>query len=229
MTLDVDALEESIAEAGLAGDDADAVAAGAYGAAELAWSLEELTQKEPNAKRLAAAVRLLRAAAPGSESHVATALQLNEITAARVGALLRAQRGRPGARRGAAAEKRLLAKVMAGNEDAEGALVAYYEAMYFRCVLCEGAGGGSIGVFALPCCCLIVLVRPAQPSISCTLTTWRCPQVNLLDHASSCRLFICDNALNFTCHSTLQVRLHPAGGAPCPSSRTRCSCSIITD
>jgi hypothetical protein len=42
--MDVDALYEALADAGVPGGDADMVAAGAYAAAELAWSLEELTQ-----------------------------------------------------------------------------------------------------------------------------------------------------------------------------------------
>jgi hypothetical protein len=109
----------------------DAIAAGAYGAFELAWSLEELTQPEPNINRLAAAVRQLRAVAPGTESHVAAALQLNELAATRVGELLRSQRGRS-KQRTAAAERRLLQKVVAGNAEAEGALVAFYEAVYMR-------------------------------------------------------------------------------------------------
>ena len=132
VTLDVGALTDALAEAGLKPDEADTIAAGAYGAFELAWSLEELSQESPDASRLFAAVRLLRAAAPGTESHVAAALQLNELTAARVAALLKAQRGRRAGRGTAAAERRLLAKVVASNEDAEAALVAFYEAMYLR-------------------------------------------------------------------------------------------------
>jgi hypothetical protein len=132
VTLDVDSLFEALAAADIKGEDADLIAAGAYGAAELAWTLEELTQREPDVSRLATAVRMLRAAAPGSESHVAAALQLHALAGAKVAQLLQAERGRQG-RRTAAAEKRLLAKVVASNEEAEGALVAFYEAVYMRC------------------------------------------------------------------------------------------------
>ncbi|KAI8469947.1 MAG: hypothetical protein J3K34DRAFT_521745 [Monoraphidium minutum] len=131
VTLDVDALLEALAGEGLEPDAIDEVAAGAYAAAELAWTLEELTQAEPRLSRLAAAVRMLRCAAPGSESHAAAALQLHGIAAARVSELLKAERGRRGGRT-AAGEKRLLAKVVGSNADAEGALVAFYEAMCIR-------------------------------------------------------------------------------------------------
>ncbi|GBF94541.1 hypothetical protein Rsub_07075 [Raphidocelis subcapitata] len=130
VTLDVDALTDALSEAGASGADADALAAGAYGAAELAWTLEELTQPLPSPARLAAAVRMLRAVAPGSESHIAAALQLNELSSARVADLLRGQAARR--QRTSAAERRLLAKAVKANEDAESALVAFYEAMYIR-------------------------------------------------------------------------------------------------
>jgi len=61
---------------------------------------------------------------------VAAALQLNELSASRVGELLKAQRGRK--QRTAAAERRLLNKVVRSNEEAEGALMAFYEAVYVR-------------------------------------------------------------------------------------------------
>jgi hypothetical protein len=88
-------------------------------------------QQPPDGGRLATAVRMLKAAAPGSESHAAAALQLNQLSAAKVEELLRAQGGRK--QRTAAAERRLLQKVVAANKEAETALIALYEALFFRC------------------------------------------------------------------------------------------------
>ena len=137
VTLDVDALWEALGEAGLSSEDADMLAASAYGAVELAWTLEELTQKEPRVSRLAATVRLLRAVVPGSESHLATAMQLQGLVTAQATQLLKAHARQR--QRTTAAEKRLMAKVVAANQEAEGGLVAFLEAMYMRCV---GRGHG---------------------------------------------------------------------------------------
>ncbi len=105
------------------------VRAALYDAYDLVWQLEELLTDEPDTSRLSTCVELISVFAPGSESHVALAMRLDDSVQFAAAQFLRGARGK---RRTAAAERRLLAKVQVLTASAEEAAASFYRAVFCR-------------------------------------------------------------------------------------------------
>ena len=110
------------------------VGAAAYAAHDLAWQMEELLMEEPDLDKLAACVALQRMFARGTDSHVYSAMLLNEAYTARGQEMAKAAEGMR--RRTAASQRRLteaINKLLASGNMAQ---YVYAEAVACRCGAC---------------------------------------------------------------------------------------------
>eukprot|EP00878_Enallax_costatus_P019364 GHUV01020427.1.p1 GENE.GHUV01020427.1~~GHUV01020427.1.p1 ORF type:complete len:382 (+),score=138.94 GHUV01020427.1:815-1960(+) len=87
VALELESLDEALGEYISDPDDRRLVLCGVYAAYDLAWQMEELLQDTPDLDRLTNCVALLRLFARGSESHVYSAMALDELYSARAQAL----------------------------------------------------------------------------------------------------------------------------------------------